>query len=511
MIDGPVRTSLRPLVVTAVAALAVGLACHCDNPDTEPDTGDVGAAGPSEDSGGPDPPAEIPDDQARLQIIHDAADPQLDGIDVYLGDEPLVQDFEYRTATPYLDVEADDYDVKIAEAGSPGPDDALAEFEEFELQEQTRYLIVASGLLEADDAGDAPADREAEIALHLFEDALEAAADADADELVLFHGATDVGPVDLVADNAMAVATNLGYGRFTDGYLSVPAGVSLFDVLESETDRLLTSRQTPSLGGGQARVGLISSSPETDSSPQLLMYPTPVGGDRLDPVVLSEAARLQFVHNGPDSTTSRADFYADGRLLQEGVAFRGASPFLTIEAGRSMELQVAETGTVGPDDPIATETVEFEPGTAAVAVVDGVLDPGEVPANPDGISTELDVHLRDSARERSRSTGTELLAYHGVLDAPGVSIDVRAGGATERLAEDLGYTEFGDWVSVGTETTATIAVETADGPAGEFDVDLDSLPADAGLLVLSGMLEGEEPGVATVLVGPDGVVAIAGE
>ena len=44
--------------------------------------------------------------QARVQVIHNSADEAAEVVDVWLNDILLIDDFEFRTATPFVDAPA---------------------------------------------------------------------------------------------------------------------------------------------------------------------------------------------------------------------------------------------------------------------------------------------------------------------------------------------------------------------------------------------------------------------
>jgi len=51
---------------------------------------------------------------ARLQVIHNAADPAADSVDIYVNGLPFSQGFAFRTATPFGDVPAGGHGVRVS-------------------------------------------------------------------------------------------------------------------------------------------------------------------------------------------------------------------------------------------------------------------------------------------------------------------------------------------------------------------------------------------------------------
>lgn len=88
---------------------------------------------------------------ARLQVIHNCADAAAAVVDVYVngGAEPFLNDFAFRTATPFVDVPAGvDLEIGIAPGNSTGPGDIIAALNStFNLAEGQTYVLVANGIV----------------------------------------------------------------------------------------------------------------------------------------------------------------------------------------------------------------------------------------------------------------------------------------------------------------------------------------------------------------------------
>lgn len=524
-------TRFRFFAATLLVAVALGGACNCEEEEEPtPDVGvddvidddviddveDVDEEDVVEDADVTEPPPDIPEGLSRVQIIHDVADPAAATVDLYVGGDLLVDDFDFRTATPYVDIDAGQYDVVIAGPDSESVDDGLVTFEDVEFAEQTRYVIVASGVLDPTEFEVNPDERDTAVTLYVIDQTREESTDASFDQLLLFHGVTDAPAVDLFAENSATLVSDLGYGDFSDGYLSVPPGITVFDLLVSATQARINSYQTPSLAGGDAYVVVASGfldDTQNEAAPfELLAYASPFGGDRVDPITLEEAARLQIVHDSADPAASQVDIYADSELLAENVEYRTATPFLTYPSGVALEFAVTEPGVADPDDNVLSSTFEFTAGSSQIAVVSGVIDPGEFPDNPDDLDTDLAFYAFGGALESGTSGSARLLGFHGLIDAPTVGLELTADGDDFELSDELAYGEFTGYLAAPADPDAILTVLPNSPPMNsivDFSIDLDGFSGEAALLSISGIFDGDtDPDVALVVISPNGDVLV---
>jgi len=64
--------------------------------------------------------------QARVQVIHNSADMSAQTVDVWLDDVLLIDNFEFRTATPFIDAPAGvEFTISIQPANSTSSNNPL--------------------------------------------------------------------------------------------------------------------------------------------------------------------------------------------------------------------------------------------------------------------------------------------------------------------------------------------------------------------------------------------------
>jgi hypothetical protein len=221
---------------------------------------------------------------ARVQIIHNAADPGAAIVDIYVNDELFLDDVAFRSATPYSDVPAGaDLNIGIAPGDSASSDDALATFGPYNLAADSETLIVANGVL-------APAEFEAnpdgeDTAFGLWvAPAREMAADMTKFEFAVVHGATDAPTVDVSVQGAdLTLVDDATYGAITD-YIAVDPAAYTLDLTTADGATVVQSYSldTSAFGGATAVVlasGFLSTGgDDPDTNGFELVYYTAAGG-----------------------------------------------------------------------------------------------------------------------------------------------------------------------------------------------------------------------------------------
>src|SRR5690606_21770735 len=128
---------------------------------------------------------------ARVQVIHNCADAAATEVDVWLDNALLLDDYAFRSATPFIDAPAGvPFTVGIAPSGSMSAAESIFT-QEFTLEEDGSYIIVASGIVSPTGYSPSPP-----FSLQVFAGARETAAGPGTDVLAM-HGSTDAPMVDV--------------------------------------------------------------------------------------------------------------------------------------------------------------------------------------------------------------------------------------------------------------------------------------------------------------------------
>ncbi|MEL6340260.1 MAG: DUF4397 domain-containing protein [Myxococcota bacterium] len=453
---------------------------------------------------------------ARVQVVHMAADPAAMMVDVYLangdGSDPrlIADDFQFRTATRYLDLAPGTYDISINASGSTGiADQVLLPLDDVVLTAGLTAQLVARGVADATQFDTTENDAAAiALTVDVFADALEADPDLGDGryKVRVLHASTDAPAVDVEALGLDGVP----YGANTGAtYLELDAGVVPFDVNEDDGPRL-ASFQTSVAGVFPAPAGIPADlvtlvvangflDPSANQDGAAFGLHAVLASGAVAP--LDSAARVQLVHAA--ESIASADVYAfpAGTPPTSGddaiqLDFRQATGFLTAPSGAPQDLYVVAAGgdvAVEGERVISDLGVSFAPNSVTrVVAID--TDPAQL-LKLDSVEAPMD------------STAVAVQVLHGSSDAGTVDVFVEKFNAGvpsgAPVADDV---MFGGFTAVAPLDAANRVVTLTDStdPAAAIastTAPLKTLPGASLLVIASG--SGDDFGVIAVAADGD--------
>ncbi|HMX41498.1 MAG TPA: DUF4397 domain-containing protein, partial [Saprospiraceae bacterium] len=355
---------------------------------------------------------------ARVQIIHNSPSPT---VDVYAGALRLVDDFAFRTATPFVALPAArGFRVGVAPGTSSSVADTLLDFA-VNFEAGKRYTVIANGVV---------GNPATPFTLAVDADAQEAAA-AGFVAVSAFHGSPGAPAVDISERLAGPLVQGLAYGEFAP-YLNLPPDAYYLDIRATGSPDIVDTYFADFSGlNGQAL--RVFASGMLGGAPAFGLFAALADGTVIE-LPSSPVARLQLLHNAPSASV---DVYVSGQKMLDDFDFRTGTPFLFVPAGVALPLGIAPANSQSANDVIATFAPTLTNGGTYVAAVQGVA----------GGSPALSLVVNSAARERALDQDrVEVAVLHGIVDAP--AVDVSNWFTDGLFVSDLAYGEFTDYLSL---------------------------------------------------------------
>ena len=433
---------------------------------------------------------------ARVQVIHNAADPAAAVVDVYGNSDPLIPDFAFRTATPFIDVPAGvDITIGIAPGTSTSVNDTIPGLSTtVNLTAGQTYVVIANGVTAPGSFATNPDGRPINFGLFLKTTVRESATDGSNVDFFVLHGATDAPTVDVIPQSSAApLVDNAAYGDIT-GYLSVPASQYFLNITPgSDNSTIVASYNVDlsSLGGGSAVVfasGFLD--PAANQNGEAFGIYAALANGTVVAFPLNTNARLQVIHNSADPAAAVVDVYGNSNPLIPDFAFRTATPFIDVPAGVDITIGIAPGTSTSVNDTIPglSTTVNLTAGQSYVVIANGVTAPASFAVNPDGRPTSFALYVKPAVREAGTDGGNvDFFAFHGATDAP--TVDVIARGVAT-LVDDAAYGDFTGYLSVPAALYTLDVTPAAGSPVvASFAADLSTLGGGSAVVFASGFLD----------------------
>lgn len=160
---------------------------------------------------------------------------------------------------------------------------------------------------------------------------------------------------------------------------------------------------------------------------------------------MAQTARLQVIHNCAATAAATVDVRVNGAFPNasfDNLAFRTATPFITVPAGQNLVVTINLPNSVDSSGSLFRQTFNLTANGTFVVVASGTIGAGTyTPATP------FSLQVLSTARETSASGAgfTDIVVLHGATDAP--TVDVNAVGAGN-LINNISYPQFSSYIGL---------------------------------------------------------------
>lgn len=433
---------------------------------------------------------------ARVQAIHNSADAAASTVDVWLkttlGSQLLIDDFGFRTATPFIDAPAGTpITVAIAPSNSTTINDTIPGLSStYNLVAGETYVLIAEGIVST--SGYTPS---IPFGISVYAMSREQASTTGNTDVLVHHGSTDAPTVD-VRERTLAttVVDNASYGDFA-GYLELPNADYILDIQDATGSVTVASYQAPlaTLGLADSALVVVASgflNPANNSNGPAfgLWVALPTGGNLIQlPTATPPTARVNIIHNSADAAASVVDVWLNGALAINDFTFRTATGFIDLPATTPLQVAIAPSNSSTINDTIpglVFNGVNFGINEKYVVIANGIVTTGNT-YSPNNTVAPFDFHVYSMGREVANTVGnTDVLVYHGATDAPTVDVDEITAG---NLVDDASYADFAGYLELPTNdyvlqvknAAGTQVVKSYDAPLATLNLD------DSALVVLA--------------------------
>ncbi|MGL4596131.1 MAG: DUF4397 domain-containing protein, partial [Bacteroidia bacterium] len=238
---------------------------------------------------------------ARVQVIHNCADAAAASVDVWLNNTLLIDNFMFRTASPFIDAPAGTpFDITICGPTSTDTTQEVARFSGINLTGNSKYVIAANGIVSAVGYSPNPV-----FDLDIFALGQEVGTNPANTDLLVLHGSTDAPTVDVrEAFGNTLLVDDITYGNYSVGYLSLPTADYAINITDATGSVVVASYaaplQTLSLQGVALTVvasGFLNPSNNSNGPAFGLWVALPSGGALIQLPVVTNIAESNTLSN----------------------------------------------------------------------------------------------------------------------------------------------------------------------------------------------------------------------
>lgn len=433
---------------------------------------------------------------ANIQFIHNAPDPALDSVDVWINGAKFFDNFAFRTATPYLQgVLTANFPITVAFAPktSTAVTDTIWSNTYFFTPNET-YVAVASGVVNPASFATNPSGNSTGFDVLVYTPANISAANPALFEFIVVHGSTDAPTIDLnVRSGGPNLVNNAAFGDITN-YLAVPPGYYALSIINGDSSGTALYEVTGDFSGlgGQTAVVFASGfiNPAANQNGASFKVFAALATGQVVEIPQRQSANVQFIHNAPDPALDTVDVYVNGLLYFNNFVYHTATPMLSgiLTANFPYEFAFAPYTSTSVNDTIWRNTYFFAPNQTYIALASGVANPAGFATNPSGSSTAFDVIVQNPAQTSGAAGNFDFYVVHGSPDAPTVDVSVR-NGVSNPLVNNAAYGDQTPYFSVPA-ASYVLDVQDATGATTlvSYLADVTTLAGQSGVIYAGGFL-----------------------
>ncbi len=403
-------------------------------------------------------------DSASIQIIHNAADPAAATVDIYLNGSLLLDNFAFRTATPFVTLEAGvEHSIAVAPSTSTSVGDAIATFP-VTLAANSKNIAIANGVVMPMNFASNPDAVSTGFTIWLDTSGQTTATNSNKVDVKVVHGSTDAPTVDVLVEGVSTpLVDNAKYSDITP-YIEVDPTTYTLVITPGNDNNTVVKKYSAPLATAQGAAAVVFASgfltpSANQNGPAFGLYACLPNGTVIalpEVVGAVDSASIQIIHNAADPLAASVDIYLNGSLLLDNFAFRTATPFVTLEAGVEHSIAVAPSTSTSVGDAIATFPVTLAANSKNIAIANGVVMPMNFASNPDAVSTGFTIWLDTSGQTTAtNSNKVDVKVVHGSTDAP--TVDVLVEGVSTPLVDNAKYSDITPYIEVD-PTTYTLVI-----------------------------------------------------
>jgi hypothetical protein len=388
---------------------------------------------------------------ARFQLIHNAADPSMDTVDVYVNGLKY-DNVAFRQATTLLSTTSGNVKININERNSIDSSDLVLKRFTSTLATNSNSVIMITGVSNTANFSSNPNNINTGISL-ITKNITTFAAGIGKVQVNIFHGVTDAPGVDVVSKPAISAGTlpsNLRFSQVNTSTLFFNNVPTYLEMRNAGSNSVIKAYSVNLNSFNQRMITVFASgfvnTTANQNGKNFGVFAVDTNGVVVE---LQEATRLQFIHNAADVALQSFDVYFNNNKVIAALNFRGATPFLTLNAGNT-EVRVS---TANQNDTLYfIPSVNLTSGKSYLAMAMGLKDSSTFAINPDGVNRLLNINGYDSMPESSLLAGSfQYLVANGNTDAPQLSFN-----KVPSQTSVISNLKYGDFSTLRTDNTSYI-------------------------------------------------------